>query len=193
MSRNGRSFGDILCGLIARILAHHWVRYRLVAYAKKRPFSHIGKSPTEIYMRRYWLFNKRWRIPFLPAIRIHHIMLPDDERELHDHPFDFRSFIIAGEYVEVDLMGNYHIHEQGTTYFSRAERFHRITQVSRGGVHTLVICGRKGNVWGFLAYAAAQDVLEYQFLTPKKIHHRDHDNGMRLFTEEEVNNARSGR
>lgn len=187
MMRSRVTLGDLVCGFIGKILQISWIRYRLVEYAKKRPFTHIGRAPDDIYMKRYWLFNQRWRIPFLPAIRIHHIMQADEERELHDHPFDFRSFLLAGNYTEVDLMGNYNCLDQGDTYHSRAERFHRITSVSRGGVHTLVICGRKRNVWGFLVYRTAMDVMDMDLAAPKKIHHKLHDTGMRLFTEEEVN------
>ena len=46
------------------------------------------------YMRRWTL-----RTP-IGMLRLHHILRGDDDREFHDHPFDFTSIILAGGYVE---------------------------------------------------------------------------------------------
>jgi hypothetical protein len=52
--------------------------------------SHIG--PGGSYMRRY-IFRTPWF-----TLRLHHILRSDDDRHLHDHPFDFTSFLLTGGY-----------------------------------------------------------------------------------------------
>ena len=68
---------------------------RLIAYAKKRPYHHLGS-----YMLRYWLKDpgedcKTW------GARIHHIKRSDHDRCLHDHPWPNTSVVLAGGYWEV--------------------------------------------------------------------------------------------
>lgn len=59
----------------------------------------LGRSDIHIndnvYMRRWrFLRRKNW------GVRVHHILRPDADRELHDHPFDFTSIILSGGYWE---------------------------------------------------------------------------------------------
>lgn len=48
------------------------------------------------------LYMRRWRFISTPwfGVRLHHIVRSDNDRELHDHPFTFLSFILAGGYFE---------------------------------------------------------------------------------------------
>jgi hypothetical protein len=55
----------------------------------------IGAKHINDYMHR-WLVRTPWF-----TLRIHHILRSDNERDLHDHPFDFTSFIFKGSYTEV--------------------------------------------------------------------------------------------
>lgn len=152
--------------LIQFLLRSKRVRMWLISRALKKPFVHL-----EGYMSRYWLCNERWRIPLLPAIRIHCIHRRDGDRDLHDHPFDFRSFVLFGSYVEQDVMGHQKLVKQGDTYYSPAERFHAIVHVSPSdviypaggfGVWTLVILSRKRQPWGFLTWVNGEI---------RKVHH----------------------
>lgn len=93
------------------------------------------------------LFPKKW-VPIAP--RIHHIVRPDKDRHLHDHPFNFRTFILEGWYDEEDVFGDTRVRFEGTTRKATAETFHRINKVSEGGVWTLFVCGRRIQTWGFL-------------------------------------------
>jgi hypothetical protein len=54
--------------------------------------SHIG--PEGSYMRRFI-----FRHPF-GTVRLHNILRSDEDRHLHDHPFDFTSFLLSGGYTE---------------------------------------------------------------------------------------------
>ncbi len=132
----------------------------LIGSAMKHPYLHITDAATgAVYMRRWWLVPggpagdqaPRW-LAWLPlAIRVHHIVRPDGDRHLHDHPFDFRSIILRGWYIEQQADGWLHAWLAGDTYLARADRFHRIDEVHPLGVWTLVILGkRKADDWGFM-------------------------------------------
>ncbi len=65
----------------------------LIDEAKKTPYFHLKG-----YMERYWL------VPFNPDsanARIHHILRSDNDRALHDHPWDSISIILKGGYWEI--------------------------------------------------------------------------------------------
>lgn len=51
--------------------------------------------PSVLYMKRWRLIHRKWF-----GVRIHHIVRSDGDRELHDHPFSFVSFILKGGYWE---------------------------------------------------------------------------------------------
>lgn len=49
----------------------------------------------ELYLVRYRLLKTPWF-----SIYLHHILRSDDERALHDHPFNFTSLLLWGRYTE---------------------------------------------------------------------------------------------
>lgn len=73
------------------------------------------------------LYMRRWRLgpDWLPGLRVHHIALSDQDRELHDHPFDFVSFIVSGGYIEHTPQGRF-VRKPGDFVVRRAEDTHRI-------------------------------------------------------------------
>lgn len=135
----------------------------------KTPYTHLDG-----YMMRYWLFNpypskssgKRpwWQFPI--SIRLHHILREDDDRALHDHPWNARTIILKGSYSEVRLRRiiyrmpsrfearrfaeDPYEREPGDTARLNFGEYHRITSVTDGGVWTLFITGRYRGTWGFL-------------------------------------------
>ena len=146
-----------LARLLARPTALRWLQ-RLAA---RTPYFDIHGTDGSTYMRRWWLLPK-WCLRFDPkcgalmpkpwmpfSIRLHHIMRPDADRHLHDHPFNFRSILLQGWYVERRPDGGRTI-TAGETYRAPATRWHRISQLSEGGVWSLFIMGRRVNDWGFL-------------------------------------------
>jgi hypothetical protein len=134
---------------------------RVIAIGKRNAYSHLYHYDGSDYMGRWWLMP-RWLckldehgfpFPFdwLPFIvRLHHIRSEDWDRDLHDHPADYRTILLRGWYVEEDIYGKKWTHLSGSTRTARAETFHRITQVSEGGVWTIFIMRKKRNDWGFL-------------------------------------------
>lgn len=154
-------FWNILAYFLARPAVTDW----LIRRAKRTPYTHIiGPTSGEVYMERYWLFNpypaessgrRNW---FPISIRLHHILREDDDRHLHDHPWNARTIILRGGYDEDRPRHPCDWRDGGQAYWRRAGdtaplrfgEYHRITAVSKGGVWTLFITGRYRGTWGFL-------------------------------------------
>lgn len=101
------------------------------------------------------------------GIFLHHILRPDHDRALHDHPWSFVSIGLKGGVAEqtthaqwVDGIpgesimewdpGRIVAHWPGRWYFRRAERLHRIDQFLDGDTAwTLVVHGPRRRTWGF--------------------------------------------
>lgn len=113
--------------------------------------SHIG-SPGNIYMKRFILL-----LPWGATIRLHGIMRSDDDRHLHDHPFDFVSLLLTGGYFETapldgltsnaDTLRAMRFWPRFSVLRRRAEDLHALT-LDRP-VWTLVYAGPKRREWGF--------------------------------------------
>lgn len=150
--------------LVARIVSRPAIANYLIQRAQRTPYTHIyGRHNNNLYMERWWLFNpypaagnytrKGWR-NWLPSIRVHHIVREDDDGHLHDHPWDARTIILKGWYVEeVRTFWLYLLRKRrqaGDTAPIRFEQYHRIDEVSDGGVWTLFFTWRHLGEWGFL-------------------------------------------
>lgn len=186
--------GPLSWRLAAWLATRKPVTVWLMRRAFRTPYSHITSADgTDVYMRRFWLFNpyvgesgartsgsdaarrRSWWREMLPSVRLHHIMRADQDRHLHDHPWNARTIILKGWYEEeryVDesaeggakrelLARQPNGHRWGADATRRSLRiagytgrllfgqYHRITQVPRDGVWTLFITWRKRGSWGF--------------------------------------------
>ena len=136
---------------IATVVSKPSIADALIQRAMKTPYFHLDG-----YMERWWLFNpmegesgkKTCPHPGLPQIRIHHILRPDLDRFLHNHPFNARSIILGGWYLEQREDGM-HTRSLGDTFEIGADTFHSIEMVSEGGVWTMFITDEWQHVWGF--------------------------------------------
>lgn len=129
----------------------------IIEEAKKTPYFHL-----EGYMMRWWLFNpynfdmssevKRHEreMDLFPSVRVHHILRKDDDRHLHDHPWDARTIILKGWYKELKEDGVEYLRKKGDTNPIKFGEYHRITEVSEGGVYTLFFTWKYMGTWGFL-------------------------------------------
>lgn len=162
--------------LLARIASRPRVADWLIARAQRTPYTHItARGGVDLYMRRWWLFNgyakdsndvERAPWPWLPSVRVHHILRADDDEHMHDHPWNARTILLRGHYVEEkpasgddvrDFRGAYYddwrrvfTRERGHTGRVLFEQWHRITSVSEGGVYTLWFTWQYRGTWGFL-------------------------------------------
>lgn len=63
---------------------------------------HIGGDESRTYDQHLpVVYMRRWILhtPF-GDLRLHHILRSDHDRDLHDHPFDFWTFLLTGGYTE---------------------------------------------------------------------------------------------
>ena len=145
----------------------------LILKLKGIPYANIGN-----YMHRRWLMP-RWLLRHNPttqrleprswvplAIRINHILRPDADPYLHDHPWDWRTFVLRGWYVEEDAFGQLHRRNPGDTAARRAHEPHRIVEVAPLGCITLFITFRPYNHWGFYAGSPARKVSHLNYKSP---------------------------
>jgi hypothetical protein len=178
---------QIIWSAIARVLARPAVASWLIRCAMRTPYSHIVKNG-ELYMERFWLFNaypdtgesgadKRWW-QFPISVRVHHIVLPDQDRHLHDHPWNARTIILRGFYREAKprrplpsgagLSPEYFVYRRaGETSRLNFGEFHRITELSTSGAWTLFITGRHRGTWGFDVGGDKVGWREYLGITQK--------------------------
>lgn len=143
---------------IADIISTEIVGDWLIRRAMRTPYTHIySKDGIDIYMGRWWLFNpypasgeaKRFGWGWLPSVRIHHIMHEDQDHHLHDHPWNARTIVLAGWYVEQRGISAYYNRYEGYTGRLLYGQYHRITRVPETGVWTLFITWKQRGDWGF--------------------------------------------
>lgn len=112
--------------------------------------------PGDVYLDRVYIVQTPWF-----GIMFHRIFRPDNQRDLHDHPWNFFSIILLGSYVEDTINGPRH---RRWWNWKRAEDRHSIRECSRRPVWTLVFTGRKRRTWGFWVDGGARWVrwTEYE-------------------------------
>jgi hypothetical protein len=98
-------------------------------------------SGDDVYLDRVYVIQTPWF-----GIMFHRIFRPDNQRDLHDHPWTFFSLVLRGSYVEDTVDGP---KRRRWWNWKRAEDRHSIREVSRRPVWTLVFTGPKRRTWGF--------------------------------------------
>lgn len=164
----------------ARFLARPRVADWIIKRAQQTPYSDIV-TDGDVYMRRWWLFNPYpgtyqggtylRRYPWCPiSIRVHQILRPDRERDLHDHPWNARTFILRGSYAEVrEGSDRWEIRLPGDTAPLRFGEFHRIVSVIDSHVpFTLFVTGKYQGTWGFKVDGKKVPYREHLGLPPKE-------------------------
>jgi len=144
--------------LVARIVSRPAVAAWLIERAQRTPYTHImSLDGQDCYMGRWWLFNpypssgapKRRGWGWLPSVRIHYIMREDRDRHFHDHPWDARTIILHGWYVEYRGVDSV-LRVRGDTATLKFGEYHRIATVPEEGVWTLFITWKYRGTWGFV-------------------------------------------
>lgn len=94
------------------------------------------------------VYLKRWRLetPWF-SIRLHHWFHSDDNRNTHDHPWNFYTLILKGSYLDESPSGTQKV-SAGHIYYRSAEHAHWV-HLNKGRVWTLVLTGPKVRRWGF--------------------------------------------
>lgn len=109
---------------------------------------------------------KRWRIIQTPwfAVFLHCHFKPDPSRDLHDHPYNFRTWILKGDYSERRDGDLVVVWRSRSWHFMKAEWPHSIQALSRVPTWTLLLVGRRRRVWGFYTDQGWIPYQEYEFL-----------------------------
>lgn len=110
-----------------------------------RPFD-FGIGPSDdLYLLRWWI------VPRNEAANayLHRIMRSDDDRALHDHPWDNTSIVIKGRYVEHLPDGSAIMREAGSVVHRKATDAHRLEILPGEECITLFMTGPKLREWGF--------------------------------------------
>lgn len=106
------------------------------------------ENPDETYLRRWRIIQTPWF-----GIYLHKIMLPDGDRDPHDHPWNFYSWVIKGQYGEVVLNhrgeSSVNIWRRWSVHRMTTGQFHRITYLKKP-TWTLLFVGPRRQNWGFM-------------------------------------------
>lgn len=113
-------------------------------HSPRRAPDFIIGEPVDPYLLRWWMiprndFGNHYR---------HLIVKDDDDRALHDHPWDSVSVVLSGTLCEILPGGDSRILEVGQPYFRKATDAHRLIVVE-GPVWTDFFTGPKVRDWGF--------------------------------------------
>ena len=136
----------------------------MFSIGQNTPYEHLPG-----YMMRWWILPpaaKRgsagfWSIKnqlrrLRKNLRLHLLMRGDRDKHHHNHPWEFRTLVLRGWYVnEVTLADGTtkcNVVSAGQSYRMGVGEFHRIAAVSPGGALTLVFytTKRTDRWWGFL-------------------------------------------
>lgn len=132
----------------------------LTTFAFRRPHRHLHDIDGGLYMGRWRVVDEGTlasrileRLTGYSSIRLHRIMRADRDRDLHNHPFAYRTFVVRGWYTEQYQTFNKRrrnrIIQEGETGTGDAETFHRIDGVPPDGVWTVFCMTRNAGTWGF--------------------------------------------
>lgn len=104
----------------------------------------IGEAAAP-YLRRWWVIPRNE----MSNVYLHEILRSDDDRALHDHPWQNTSVLLIGSYIEHTPEGSF-VREPGSIVHRQATDSHRL-EVTRGDrVVSLFITGPRVREWGFL-------------------------------------------
>lgn len=122
-------------------------RRGLTAIVERWPSDTLHTHDGHPYMRRYYPLGPGTDTINGTTVRIHQFLASDPGRDLHDHPWDFTTTILAGTYLEHHTTGTRELHPGDTTTHA-AEDAHRV-ELIHGPVWTLFTHGPARRRWGF--------------------------------------------
>lgn len=108
----------------------------------RRPDMFIGGEDNP-YIRRWYVVCTPWF-----RIYLHNMLRDDDDRALHDHPWNNISVVLKGGFVEVTRHGLCAYRCPGSITFRRAADAHRL-ELYRGPSWSLFLTGKYQRKWGF--------------------------------------------
>lgn len=121
------------------------VREWALDYIADRPVPDFHIGPSDDHQLQRWFV-----VPRNPYrnVYLHRFLRSDDDRALHDHPWENRSWILDGEYVEHLQDGSIFARRPGDVVERHAIEAHRVELIS-GPAVTLFFTGPIIRSWGF--------------------------------------------
>lgn len=96
------------------------------------------------YLLRWWVIPRNEMF----NLYLHDIRKSDDDRAMHDHPWENTSLLISGSYIEHTPEGIFH-RRKGDIITRKAESLHRLEVIPGDRCITLFATGPKVRDWGF--------------------------------------------
>lgn len=85
------------------------------------------------------------------SLFVHYYLRPDPDRDLHDHPYSFFSWIVRGGYTEARVAARPLTHKRWSFRYMKAEWPHSILELTELPTTTILFVGRRRREWGFYA------------------------------------------
>lgn len=133
---------DLTLSLGPTPLLQEFVESLITKAERRAPDFVIGPSDNP-YLKRWYLKRDRQQ----GNIYLHQVLRDDDDRALHDHPWDSQSVVLKGVLREV-MADSSRVLYAGDNASRAAEVAHRL-EVVEGPVWTLFITGPWRREWGF--------------------------------------------
>jgi hypothetical protein len=106
-----------------------------------------ARNPERVYLRRLRLIQTPWF-----GLYLHWIYAPDRDRDPHDHPWWFASWVLRGGYVEdvwtTRLRWRQHVRGRFSVHHMLTHHAHAIKSIEPGTI-TAVLVGPRCREWGF--------------------------------------------
>lgn len=111
----------------------------------------IFKKVKEIKSKEGELHFRRWNIISTPWFKIclHAIYKADEDKHLHNHPWNFWSFVLKGSYTE--RLPNFKLNPRfaGTYAYRQRDQFHKIEDLHSPVVYTFNVMWNFRDTWGY--------------------------------------------
>lgn len=121
------------------------VREWALTYIAEHPKPDFHVGPGDDHQLQRWFVVPR--NPF-NNVYLHRFLRSDDDRALHDHPWDNRSWVLSGGYREHLQDGSVVLRSEGDVIDRRAIEAHRVELIDVPAV-TLFFTGPVIRNWGF--------------------------------------------
>lgn len=109
-----------------------------------------------LHFRRWQLFKCKWF-----SIYLHGIYESDKDQHLHNHPWDYRSIVLKGSYIEETESG-LNILSPGKVSKRVGSDYHKINRLLSKSVYTLFIVSPIKRIWGYLVNGKWMDHETYR-------------------------------
>ena len=103
----------------------------------------IKSKSGKIHFRRWEILKTQWF-----SIWIHGIYAADEDKHLHNHPWDFKSLVLKGSYIEETENGVI-LQSPGKLNSRNGCEYHKIKELKTPSVYTLFIATPLKREWGY--------------------------------------------